>query len=141
MIASGTALLYICIGLYFLYCLFYQITGFSVPLKKEHEENRRKKEEEQDQMWRDIKPIYSTLESQTIIVRGLRPKTPWTEQLTVPPPPPKTSRLNLTHFEWVRFTRLISTDPKIIFLFYPLGLNSMMIFTKNCCTIYVRLGK
>ena len=89
MIVNGTALLYICIGLYFLYCLFYQITGFSVPLKKEHEENRRKKEEEQDQMWRDIKPIYSTLESQTIIVRGLRPKTPWAEQLTVPPPPPQ----------------------------------------------------
>ena len=45
-------------------------------LKKEHKENRRKKEEEYHQMWIDFKPIYNTLESQTIFVKGPLPQTP-----------------------------------------------------------------
>ena len=35
-----------------------------------------KMEKEYQQMWIDFKPIYNTSESQTIFVRGLRPKIP-----------------------------------------------------------------
>ena len=35
-----------------------------------------KMEKEYHQMWIDFKPIYNTSESQTIFVRGLRPKIP-----------------------------------------------------------------
>ena len=71
-------------------------------------------------MWVDFKPIYNTLESQTIFVRRLHPKTP----LAGAPystSPPQTSQLNLTHFAWVRLARLTSTNPQIISLYYPLG--------------------
>ena len=60
---------------------------FSVPLKKEHKENRRKNEEECHQMCIDFKPIYKTLEAQTIFVRGLCPKTPLTRAAYSTPRP------------------------------------------------------
>ena len=87
-------------------------------LKKEHKENRRKKEEEYHQMWIDFKPIYNTLESQTIFVKRLRTNTSQTGaaySIT------QTPHLNLTYFAWVGLARLASTDLQIIFLYYFLG--------------------
>ena len=68
-------------------------------------------------MWIDFKPIYNTLETQTVFVRELCPKTPqtWAAYSN-----PQTSQLNLAHFTWVGLARLASTDPQIIFLYYPL---------------------
>ena len=63
-----------------------------------------------------FKPIYNTLESQTVFVRGLLPKTP-AAGAALPP----TSQLNLIHFAWVRLARLNSNDLQIILLHYPLG--------------------
>ena len=69
-------------------------------------------------MWIDFKPIYNTSESQTIFVKGLRPKTP---PARAPYSTPQTSQVNLTHFAWVRLARLTSTDPQIISQYYSLG--------------------
>ena len=68
-------------------------------------------------MWIDFKPIYNTLETQTAFVRELRPKIPqtWAAYSN-----PQTFQLNLAHFTWVGLARLVSTDPHIIFLYYPL---------------------
>ena len=68
-------------------------------------------------MWIDFKPIYNTLETQTVFVRELHPKTPptWAAYSN-----PQTSQLNLAHFTWVGFARLASTDSQIFFLYYPL---------------------
>ena len=73
-----------------------------------------KKEEEYHQMWINFKPIYNTLESQTIFVKGLRPKT---SQAGTAYSTHQISQLNVTHFGWVRLARLASTDPRIIFLY------------------------
>ena len=68
-------------------------------------------------MWIDFKPIYNTIETQTVFVRELRPKIPrtWAAYSN-----PQTFQLNLAHFTWVGLARLASTDPHIIFLYYPL---------------------
>ena len=111
MIASSAALFHIYIGLYFRF-LFHQIRG-----RKNIKKIEEKKEEEYDQMWINFKTIYNTLESQTIFVRGLRPKaSPAGTAYSTH----QTSQLNLTHFVWVRLARFVSTDPRIIFLYYPL---------------------
>ena len=69
-------------------------------------------------MWIDFKPIYNTLEIQTIFVRVLRPKTPPTGAAYSTP---QISLLNLTNFAWVRLARLAFTEIQIIFLYYLLG--------------------
>ena len=68
-----------------------------MPLKKEHKENRRKKEEEYYRMWIDFKPIYNTLESQAIFVKGLRPQyiPDWGSLQHLPDPPSEPNLLCL----------------------------------------------
>ena len=61
MIASSAALFHIYIRLHFLLLVL-------LDQKKEHKENRRKKKEkEYYKMWINFKPIYNTLENQTIL--------------------------------------------------------------------------
>ena len=68
-------------------------------------------------MWVGFKLIYNTLESQAIFVKGFCPNTPWAGAAYSTP---QTSQLNLTHFTWARLAKLASTNPQIIFLYYPL---------------------
>ena len=89
-----------------------------MPLKKEYKKIEEKNEEEYHQIWIDFKPIYNTLESQTIFVRGLCSKTPPAGAACSTP---QILLLNLTHFACVRLDRLASTDPQIFFLHNHLG--------------------
>ena len=108
MIASSAALFHIYIGLYFRF-LFHQIRG-----RKNIKKIEEKKEEENNEMWINFKPIYNTLDSQTIFVKGLRPKT---SQASTVCSTRHISQLDVTHFGWVRLARLAPTDPRIIFLY------------------------
>ena len=91
------------------------------------------------QVWIYFKPIYNTLESQTIFVRGLRPKTPATGAAYSTP---QTFQLNLTHFACVRLARLASNHPQIVFLYSPPGVKTQRWFSqKNLYTTYIQLGK
>ena len=113
--------------------LFYSIRGFSEPLKKEQRKQRKKGRRIPPNV-NSFKSIYNTLESQIIFVRGFRPKT---LSAGAAYSTPQTSQLKLTHFAWVRPARLASTDPQIIFLYYPPGLKSSDDIRKKSAAPYM----
>ena len=88
-------------------------------------------------MWIDFKPNCKTLESQKVVVKGLCPKTPLTGAAYSTS---YTSQLNLKHFTWVRLDRLVSSNPQIIFLYYPWVETHWRFSQKKRCTIHVWLA-
>ena len=117
-IAISAALFHICIGLYFLLLILLDYK-FSVPWKKKYKENEEKRKKKITKFGYILSQFMS-LESQKIFVRRFCPLSP------PPPPHPVTS-----HWKWegayiapqtpsAEPATLAFTDPQIIFLYYPL---------------------